>query len=80
MAIDIRTEKVEYADPEHIYINGIQWICLERFLELKREIANQGSEETRLLQVRVRRLEKENQALATLLNLKKEGDQYVSRS
>lgn len=80
MTRDIRTEKVEYMDPEHIYINGTQWICLERFLELKKEIANQGSEETRLLQVRAQRLEKENQALATLLNLKKEGDQYVSRS
>lgn len=80
MKTDIRTEKVEYMDPEHIYINGTQWVCLERFLELKKEMANQGSEETRLLQVRVRRLEKENQALATLLNLKKEGDQYISRS
>lgn len=80
MARDIRTEKVEYTDPEHIYINGVQWVSLNRFLKLKKEVTNQGCEENRLLQAKVTQLEKENQALATLLNLKKEGDQYVSRN
>lgn len=79
MTRDVRTEKVEYIDSEHIYVNGIQWVSLNRFLKLKKEVTNQGCEETRLLQAKVTQLEKENQALATLLNLKKKGDQYVSR-
>lgn len=62
MARDIRTEKVEYIDSEHIYINGIQWISLNRFLKLKKEVTNQGCEETRLLQAKVTQLKKENQA------------------
>lgn len=59
-----KMERVEYTnDEQHLYINGKQWVSLERFTKIRNEI----NAEIMLLGVKVKRLTEENEAYKVLL-------------
>ena len=59
-----KMERVEYTnDEQHVYINGKQWVSLERFTQIRNEI----NAEIMLLGVKVKRLTEENEAYKVLL-------------
>ena len=60
------------SDRKCVFIEGDQYICLDRFLEVK----NQNDEIMRELQKRVRDLESENKTLRDYVNImNKRGEQ-----
>lgn len=61
--MDYTKMKVNVADEDHIWIDGKQFISLKRFLENRKEIAD----EVLKLERRNRELEEENNALKVLL-------------
>lgn len=54
----------EYVDVDHVFVDGRQFISLERFISVKSE----QYEELTILNDEVRRLQKENDAYRTLLH------------
>lgn len=59
-----KMERVEYTnDEQHLYINGKQWVSLERLTQIRNEI----NAEVMLLGVKVKRLTEENEAYKVLL-------------
>ena len=56
-------KKVNYSDPDHIWVDGNQFVSLKRFCEVKKDSAK----ETNLLQKEVKKLTEENKALRVLL-------------
>lgn len=61
--MDYTKMKVNVADEDHLWIDGKQFISLKRFLENRKEIAD----EVLKLERRNRELEEENNALKVLL-------------
>lgn len=61
--MDYTKMKVNVADEDHMWIDGKQFISLKRFLENRKEIAD----EVLKLERRNRELEEENNALRVLL-------------
>lgn len=60
---EVKNMKVQIVDDDHIWVNNRQFISLSRFLESKKEIA----EETKLITDKNAELAEENEALKILL-------------
>lgn len=57
------TLKISFVDADHVWIDGHQFVSLERFWQAKKDVAN----EIKLLNDKNRELTKENEALKVLL-------------
>lgn len=60
---EVKNMKVQVVDDDHIWVNNRQFISLSRFLESKKEMA----EETKLITDKNAELAEENEALKILL-------------
>ena len=56
-------KKITYSDPDHLWVDGNQFISLKRFTEVRKDSAK----ELNLLQKEVKKLTEENKALRVLL-------------
>ena len=57
-------KKIEIYDNDHIYMDGKQYISLQRFSKLKTDQLN----EIDILEAEIERLQKENEAYKVILN------------
>lgn len=58
-----RQRGVKFSDDDHVWIDGTQFVSLDRFLKVK----NSGIKDMQLMNERLRELTAENESLKTLL-------------